>query len=513
MNTLPVVDLKATQTPLSANRVASGLQVEEGEDFSSAFKDALHALAEEDKPVDEGKSAKQKDASEKIEEQAKADAPVTPEGQNMPPEGSVVPAKVAEVMPVVLQAIVIEASALDAQTVQTTGSAAIDLVQAAKKVVDVTAGITPQSPVQALQVTEQTLQQSQAQAGLMAPEGQSQVANSSQKASERLANQALPSAGLVEEKSGLVMGVTAPIQSAADDGAVALPALPEQPRPVAQQVTVTQSARDVAMPQQLGVPVVTADDVSSLDGDSASIGSVTLAQLSSGEATPSLSDQAWINAVLSPVSAAAVATTKRTVELPVEPMIELALPDVAPAGLALSDPLLDQTRPDDAVPLAGINPALGVSQSLPATPAVSAPPVQQVSLVPAAQLNGEIVKFAGAGGGRAVMEITSPDLGALKIDLSIDGKGVARMVVEASTSAARDQLEQGMRRLHDDFAGLGLSLNVDLRQGSGGAGQRDAWQQPRFAVMSTTSAERVAAMLPEPVAGSLDDQTRIHFYA
>lgn len=146
----------------------------------------------------------------------------------------------------------------------------------------------------------------------------------------------------------------------------------------------------------------------------------------------------------------------------------------------------------------------------------NAPPAPTM-VVPAAQVTNEIVKFAGAGGGRAVMEITSPDLGALKIDLSIDGRGSARLIVEATTHAARDQLEQGLRKLNDEFAGMGLSLNVDLRQGGSGAQERSfAWQQSGLNVPSMgESGVRVSERLTPSSRVLRDnrDDSQVNFYA
>ncbi len=106
-------------------------------------------------------------------------------------------------------------------------------------------------------------------------------------------------------------------------------------------------------------------------------------------------------------------------------------------------------------------------------------------------LNVEVLKLTKQGGGRAVLEVTPPNQGPIRLDLQLDGAGRATLVVEGLTEAMRARLESSSHFLRQDMAQMGLALNLEMRertdsnpacqgfnQGqfgqSGGRGERDS---------------------------------------
>lgn len=510
MNTMPILDLKlAAPTPVAA-RAPGVEQSSEGADFSKTLRESLDAISsKEEAPAGSAKPSKK---SQTKTGQDKDDAAVNDAsaGQNMPPVVAVVPANLAAALP----------PGVGQPEGLAVAEAGNDNVIAGGNAQALATGVV--SSMAGAPALPQRLAQNPAGLPVMP---QVVAASAAAGGGVRQAVMAAPSANA----SQAVVVSTPTVQ----------PAVAEATAPQTSQIqqAVSQSVQTSATPATQSQPVQMEVVAELAPQSRATAGRDELdlnqSLLRTGEAATSLqvsanlmnlaemsfADKALASAVLAPVAEGVP---------PVE--IQFA-PGMAPqAGLpARPDGDGEAVLPDDQpavdalidrdAPLAGLSAATsGVNQpsvSVPTANVASAP--APAVMVPAAHLNGEIVKFASGGGGRAVMEITSPDLGALKIDLSIDGKGVARMVVEASTSAARDQLEQGMRQLHDDFKGMGLSLNVDVRQGGGSAQQRDSAPQPRAFALNAGDAGAVnevsARVSVARTMGASDDKSSIHLYA
>ena len=80
------------------------------------------------------------------------------------------------------------------------------------------------------------------------------------------------------------------------------------------------------------------------------------------------------------------------------------------------------------------------------------------------QVQVEILRMVKQGGGQVVMELTPPDQSKFKIDLQIDAQGQATLIVEGASDSTRTRLEQGASGLQQQFAEMGLQLQLDMRQ-------------------------------------------------
>lgn len=80
------------------------------------------------------------------------------------------------------------------------------------------------------------------------------------------------------------------------------------------------------------------------------------------------------------------------------------------------------------------------------------------------QVQVEILRMVKHGGGQVVMELTPPDQSKFRIDLQIDAQGQATLVVEGASDSTRTRLEQGASGLQQQFAEMGLQLQLDMRQ-------------------------------------------------
>ena len=528
MNTMPIADLKISSASLPVPRTQSSPQAQEGADFSKSFQESLDAISREDEPsvgADKPVEKKPIKASNKHEQEPSDESR---DGQNVPVDAGVVPANVAGMMPLAALGPEVIDTALQSATAAkgtVSGGLATDkavLVQAMAAAANAAdKGSVRQGEVKLPTMTNGTAMANKTisdTSGVLSAGVSSQMALVAEPAG------AAVSAGSFALDAPAPVGgvVAAQAKVAIDDGASASQAL-LQPQQVAQttSVPIPKQATDLALAQAKPEVMAQAGEVTADVASGVSVGGKRepAALQIQGSAELTFADKALANTVFAQAASAGGVSADYPTEPPLALDARLSLPMAKDDAIASVDDAPVAAKPDDAVPLGGLGAALSGNQigGAVSTPAAVAPPVAPAVMVPAAHLNHELVKFAGAGGGRAVMEITSPDLGALKIDLSIDGKGVARMVVEASTSAARDQLEQGMRQLHDDFAGLGLSLNVDLRQGGGSAYQRDAatdaWGSGSRGVASATADRGASVASTAGAARVADEKSRVHFYA
>ncbi|MFM8677073.1 MAG: flagellar hook-length control protein FliK, partial [Burkholderiaceae bacterium] len=97
-------------------------------------------------------------------------------------------------------------------------------------------------------------------------------------------------------------------------------------------------------------------------------------------------------------------------------------------------------------------------------------------------LNVEVLKLTRQGGGRAVLEVTPPNQGPIRIDLQLDGAGRASLVVEGLTDSMKARLESSAHFLRQDMASMGLALNLEMRErnDSNGQAQAQAFGQGQF---------------------------------
>ncbi len=92
-------------------------------------------------------------------------------------------------------------------------------------------------------------------------------------------------------------------------------------------------------------------------------------------------------------------------------------------------------------------------------------------------VNMEVLKLTSAGGGRAVIEVTPPNQGPIRLDLQLDGNGKANLVVDGLTDSMKARLESSAGFLRQDMAGMGLTLNLELRERNDGQAAMQFSQQ------------------------------------
>ena len=76
----------------------------------------------------------------------------------------------------------------------------------------------------------------------------------------------------------------------------------------------------------------------------------------------------------------------------------------------------------------------------------------------------EIQKMVRQGGGHVVMELTPPDQSKFTIELKLDERGNALLIVEGVSDSTKTRLEQSAPQLREQFQQMGLELQLDMRQ-------------------------------------------------
>ena len=76
----------------------------------------------------------------------------------------------------------------------------------------------------------------------------------------------------------------------------------------------------------------------------------------------------------------------------------------------------------------------------------------------------EIQKMVKQGGGHVVMELTPPDQSKFTIELKLDERGNALLIVEGVSDSTKTRLEQSAQNLREQFQQMGLELQLDMRQ-------------------------------------------------
>jgi hypothetical protein len=118
-------------------------------------------------------------------------------------------------------------------------------------------------------------------------------------------------------------------------------------------------------------------------------------------------------------------------------------------------------------------------------------PANEASLA-SGPMHSQIMSAARSGGGRIAIELTPPGQGTLRIDLRIDQTGQAHLIVEGASDATKARLDHGGQQLKNDFAQMGLSLSLDLRQGGGfSQTQNQSSNSQQFSGFSSNNAPQV----------------------
>jgi hypothetical protein len=92
-------------------------------------------------------------------------------------------------------------------------------------------------------------------------------------------------------------------------------------------------------------------------------------------------------------------------------------------------------------------------------------------------LNVEVLKLTRQGGGRAVLEVTPPNQGPIRLDLQLDGAGRASLVIEGLSDSMKARLESTAHFLRQDMAQLGLALNLEMRERNDQSAMAQAFAQ------------------------------------
>ncbi len=159
------------------------------------------------------------------------------------------------------------------------------------------------------------------------------------------------------------------------------------------------------------------------------------------------------------------------------------LPERAALDADLADPLAASTSPSAAL----AQPAVALS---PSTLSPAAARLEATAGVGAALAAG-----AAVDPGRLQLDLQSPDMGQMRLDLAIDPGGNARLVVHAASESAALSLGERTGQLVDAMREMGLSLQVDVRQGGGqgaGANPQPPGSAPSHAVAVRDSVPTIS---------------------
>ncbi len=116
----------------------------------------------------------------------------------------------------------------------------------------------------------------------------------------------------------------------------------------------------------------------------------------------------------------------------------------------------------------------------------AAPLVPHEVRLDAGAIQLEIQKMVKQGGGHVVMELTPPDQSKFTIELKLDERGNALLIVEGVSDSTKTRLEQSAPQLREQFQQMGLELQLDMRQqgqsGSSNAANLADYQERAFSV-------------------------------
>lgn len=235
-------------------------------------------------------------------------------------------------------------------------------------------------------------------------------------------------------------------------------------------------------------------------------------------------------AALVPVSDAQLPLTDRDMGVSAE--------SVQPATFSLERPsLVIPAQAETRVPSSGLEPASPATDGLPAVPELLSP-VQKTEASSSTPTSAPVLssdprldfrqagwheKFAEQLQGLKYLQLKDaeirldpPELGALKIQLSLQPDGVSQVHIQAAVAETRQLIEQSLPRLRELFQQQGLALaQANVSSGGQGQNQSQSQQQPapeRSASGSWTQAgtdraeetPRVVAPSPSRDVGRID---------
>jgi Flagellar hook-length control protein FliK len=127
----------------------------------------------------------------------------------------------------------------------------------------------------------------------------------------------------------------------------------------------------------------------------------------------------------------------------------------------------------------------------------------------------EIQRMVKQGGGQVVMELTPPDQSKFTIELRLDERGSAHLVVEGVSDSTRTRLEQSAPQLHEQFQQMGLNLQLDMRQNRDSASSNAQERAPNETPMATPNVELTGQASRAATASRMREAggSQVHLYA
>jgi hypothetical protein len=132
------------------------------------------------------------------------------------------------------------------------------------------------------------------------------------------------------------------------------------------------------------------------------------------------------------------------------------------------------------------------------------------------EVSTRILQMAQSGSGEVRIDVTPPDESTFKITLSVQSGQEARLVVTGASDSTRTRLDQTTDQLRQQFAQMGLNLNLDFNQSSF---NHSRWQEAHVSSTMTTPTQnfngettdlaRAAATSPRAANGA----SMINLYA
>ena len=101
--------------------------------------------------------------------------------------------------------------------------------------------------------------------------------------------------------------------------------------------------------------------------------------------------------------------------------------------------------------------------------------------------------------GRLQLQMQNAEMGSMNLDMALDASGHAHLIVHAATESLAMSLGERTGQLVDAMRDLGLTVQVDVRQGGSQAGGGAAGQRPQPDAAATSLAEPRALPMPAAV--------------
>jgi hypothetical protein len=99
------------------------------------------------------------------------------------------------------------------------------------------------------------------------------------------------------------------------------------------------------------------------------------------------------------------------------------------------------------------------------------------------EVSSRIIQMAQSGGGEVRIDVTPPDESTFKISISVQSGQEAKLVVTGASDSTRTRLDQTTEQLRQQFAQMGLNLNLNFSQSSF---NRSQWHEPGLSSSGST---------------------------